>query len=909
MILRRIRVEAFRGFRLPLEVGPLGDGLNLVFGPNETGKSTLVAALARALFDRYSVGGEKAEADMRPWGTNLTPRVTVEFEAADASYRLEKAFLDAGRHAVLHRSEEGRWIPWLQGDEADDRVRALLLAEGPKTGLAKAAQWGIAQTLWSLQQPGEPSFCLVPDAVANQIRGAAQSVSELPLDRLVKRIEAACEPYFTPTGRQTKQSPVAGFEEEAARLDTERSACIAAIRSAEADAQRLDETAAALAHLAEERAGRERRVVELREAEQGLVGLRARLERLEADLSRAEEARRRTERQRAELSAATEALATHERAAEALRPTLEAQRVALAAARQNHAAAVETQRGAAEARQAEAARHRRAARAEDARRMRAALAALDEAIAEVEALEEEVRADRASLETLQPLADEAAVERARELTREIERCRARIEAASLRVEVTLERSQEVAFEGGAEPEEHRASEGDSLAYSAGTEIAVSLAGVARLRVTTGGEALAALQARTAKLRAELGDLLAPYAGGSPEELTERRSAARLLEQRIAARQETARARSGNDRDLPGMRRRRAEVAFELERALAELGITLPDLAALPADNPSLLDQDLRRAEEAEQAATGRTRELERQGAEIADRVKALEAEETRLARERDAARTAAEGVLRAAEVTDDAALESRLATHAAECEHLGVEVEEVRASLPAPEADPARIRLSEEAALTELGRRRDELLGEQGRLRSALEGAAGLYGRLGDLEARREVARAALALERRRAQAHRLLRDLLHHHRAASSSARLPGLEERIARMFRAVTGRERRVQLGGDLALAGVVDDATGTEQPPDRLSAGTREQLDLLVRVALGEAYAEQRGRTLLLLDDTLTYTDPARHERVREILRIAGEKLQVVILSSHQERYRGLVAPECQFDLAALRRAASE
>src|SRR5439155_8692954 len=52
LILRRVRLESFRCFAEPLELGPLDERITVVYGPNGAGKSTLLHALERALFDR-----------------------------------------------------------------------------------------------------------------------------------------------------------------------------------------------------------------------------------------------------------------------------------------------------------------------------------------------------------------------------------------------------------------------------------------------------------------------------------------------------------------------------------------------------------------------------------------------------------------------------------------------------------------------------------------------------------------------------------------------------------------------------------------------------------------------------------------------------------------------------------------
>ena len=59
MILRSIRVEGWRCFAAPVNVEPFADGLNIVHGPNGIGKSTLMMALVRGLFDNHSVTGEQ----------------------------------------------------------------------------------------------------------------------------------------------------------------------------------------------------------------------------------------------------------------------------------------------------------------------------------------------------------------------------------------------------------------------------------------------------------------------------------------------------------------------------------------------------------------------------------------------------------------------------------------------------------------------------------------------------------------------------------------------------------------------------------------------------------------------------------------------------------------------------------
>ena len=46
--LRRISLNNFRKFREPLTIEGLGEGLNIIIEPNESGKSTILEALRAA---------------------------------------------------------------------------------------------------------------------------------------------------------------------------------------------------------------------------------------------------------------------------------------------------------------------------------------------------------------------------------------------------------------------------------------------------------------------------------------------------------------------------------------------------------------------------------------------------------------------------------------------------------------------------------------------------------------------------------------------------------------------------------------------------------------------------------------------------------------------------------------------
>ncbi|HTN77875.1 MAG TPA: AAA family ATPase, partial [Pirellulaceae bacterium] len=199
MIVRKLRVEGWQCFADPIEIGPFGNGLNIVHGPNGIGKSTLFRALVRGLCDTHRTKGKDMEL-LRPWGRDLTPAVTIDFDHNDVSYRLRKQFLQSNA-AEVQRSENGRLVRLHEGQKADDFVRQLLFVEGPKTGATKGAEhWGIAQVLWS--QQGE----LKLDTLSNPVRSSLQQalgaqVTTAATDQTTQRIAQQYNAWFTSTGR------------------------------------------------------------------------------------------------------------------------------------------------------------------------------------------------------------------------------------------------------------------------------------------------------------------------------------------------------------------------------------------------------------------------------------------------------------------------------------------------------------------------------------------------------------------------------------------------------------------------------------------------------------------------------------------------------------------------------------
>jgi hypothetical protein len=144
MQLRKLTVKNFRNIgHVQIDFGPR---LNVLYGPNELGKSGLAEAIRAAFLVRP---GSAAANQFIPWGTQLVPEVIVEFETRDeqpnndndngnetgsegssvataVTWRLKKEFSRSGK-AGLHRlPASGGSILESEGRAVEGKLQTLL---------------------------------------------------------------------------------------------------------------------------------------------------------------------------------------------------------------------------------------------------------------------------------------------------------------------------------------------------------------------------------------------------------------------------------------------------------------------------------------------------------------------------------------------------------------------------------------------------------------------------------------------------------------------------------------------------------------------------------------------------------------------------------------------------------------
>jgi len=389
--------------------------------------------------------------------------------------------------------------------------------------------------------------------------------------------------------------------------------------------------------------------------------------------------------------------------------------------------------------------------------------------------------------------------------------------------------------------------------------------------------------------AALADGLAAWGAGDLAAAAEARSAVRQDEGRLAA--------------VEGALAETAPMGVEtLAAAIGDL----PD-----EDEPDADPEELEAAEREASETREETAEAWRVSWEALAEARTAVAEQGRVVEERaaEASRSAAalEGArkrLAAARAAEpDVALAEAVEAAVVTVTAAGTTLESARADLEAAggasEAEgSAALRAALERLDGEGAKRRDQLVRTRTRIQDAA--AEGRFETLKERDA--DLARSEELLarhERSAAAASRLLEVVEDHYQQAQRRFLAPVVQE-LAPYVRRLRPRSS-LRLSPDFTVESVVRD--GHKERFDRLSGGTREQLSVIVRIALARVLARDGLALPLVLDDVMGWTDDGRFDAMARILENAAQDLQVLILTCHPGRFARLGARRI-IDLEELR-----
>ncbi len=147
--IRAVRVRELGCFAEPVALEGLSGGLDVLAGPNEFGKSTLLRAL-QALFTLRHTAQSRAVERLKPYGGGA-PLIEADFEAGGRLWRLRKQFVserqalltDLTTNKVVARGEEAhrRALELIGGGDSGEHCLGLLVAgAGQRLALPGSAE-------------------------------------------------------------------------------------------------------------------------------------------------------------------------------------------------------------------------------------------------------------------------------------------------------------------------------------------------------------------------------------------------------------------------------------------------------------------------------------------------------------------------------------------------------------------------------------------------------------------------------------------------------------------------------------------------------------------------------------------------------------------------------------------------
>lgn len=865
MKILRLRLANYRGIDT-CEVHFRPTGVTVVVGPNEAGKTSLAEAIA-LLFDNLDSSSRQDVRAVKPVHRDAGPEIELEAESGQYHFVYFKRFLKRPETSLVVTRPVAENFT---GREAHQRAESIL-EETLDTDLWRALLVTQGQAFTQAKLADQAALTAALD------RASGGSSQDPRGDSLHAKVSAEVARYWTDRGGPRKDWQ--DLQERANQAAREVDVCRQQIAAIDQDIVEFDRVSRALQSLGVRSAELRKNVDALRKTlrEIEVLEVAAEKSRLKAEsLGKSAEAAAKTRAARADLIRNTKTA----------RESLElagSNAASLASDFQNAQAAVDEVEGSHLTVERDASTIEAVAdlRRRDAEYLQGKidLELLDERRERVESARVEAAKARETL--ARNRADDKRLVAIDEAERAVTIAGAKLDSASPSIRIKVQASVRIESDG----KRRTLREGTEETIPVPEEVRLIVPGSAEITVAA-GTSTGSLQRKLAEARVSLASACSSAGVDSPAE---------------ARRRNTER----HDADAAVARLKHVEKADLRDLTWDELLTRLSSLTRLVKEYPGArpsgspqLPRNLDAAKSAYDAAREELRVVRSRVVESAAECDRARKRRDRLqtdAGESEGVRRASEGSLRRLEqdldkarreVPDEAIEEQvaqaqKVASDAAETYTL--------ANTACSQKQPEKVRellATEEASLGSTDRQIATLQKTAADVRRRLDvhGEAGLHERLLAAEGKVYAAQRELAGLERRAKAAQLLLKTLTTHRDAVRKAYVGPLQIRIEALGRILFDQSFAVEIDGELRIASRTQHSVTV--PFDSLSAGTREQLSLIARVACAQLVAAEGGP--LLLDDVLGFTDPERLHAMGAILRIGGQSCQIVLLTSDPDRY---------------------
>jgi DNA repair exonuclease SbcCD ATPase subunit len=882
MKLRKLEMEQFRKFERPVSLSGFSDKLNVLCGPNELGKSTILAAIRGLLFERHSSKAEPVRA-MQPFGGKAAPRIAMEFEVNSARWRIEKRFLHQPWARLTNPDGHS-----FEGDAAEEELQRLLgFGAAGKKG-ATAEQLGVWGALWvtqrqSLEQADLSSglarstvlSCL--DSEVGVLTGSekGQSIIRVVSEQLAQLIDGNSRPrgrykdLLAEIGEIDRLlADLAGREK---RLSEDSDAYRQAVRKLEkiTDAETIRQEGEALENA---RRRKEAALVFDGKRKQAV----AEYELASSDCNSAEQEQSvRSERRKLIVAAQT----ARSDAAKALTDARSVLREASDMLAKCQEADSDAQTSLQQATETVRCRRKAHAIAQRVESMVDLVATLKQA----ESVQNKITIAEAKLESNRVDKDMIAAIRTAKLSSEQAEARLQAQATMIDFELETTSTGRVTLNGTEMSPGYRT-------ITAIQPTGITIAGIGRIFVRPATGDLDELMSEIREVKSRLDVLLGKCDCRDPESAEEKWNERVEFEAALREARKTLMQLTPGDHQskleagVDAMRQRIEIVRMSVEAERLEL-----QLSSIPNAKDALAD--VRTAEAEEMDARD---DLTQVRAELDAATKAFGDAQLKLVRSEMAESSATADLIRlcrddveAVTRESDEALAERLAKAQIRCrDSVACQSQLDRQQSPdTVGAMETRIQRYEQAQANRAAAERTlrETIAER-RARITQEGGAGLSEAIAAAQGKREALYQQSSAFEKEVSVLNLLLDTL---RTAERETK----ERYLAPVVRRVTPYLRglfpgaQIECDQSLRITGLARDGSGLQEF-QHLSDGTQEQIAILARIAFAELLTDQGKPAMLILDDALAYSDDERIIRMFDILYKAATRTQILILSCRED-----------------------
>lgn len=888
MILRSIELSGWRCFVSPVAVGSFVDGLNIIHGPNGIGKSTLMMALARGLFDNHNVGGAEIKT-LRSWGRALTPKVTIEFEQGAEAYRLHKQFL-VSPFSILAQKENGQFVPVAENRAADERAREILAAEASARGATDQRHWGLAQVLWAPQgnlkinELAAGTRATIQETLGKQIAGART-------ESLEKRINDRFLQFFTSKGKLRSGASAPSIVNLTQQLDKER-------RLLAGHQQRLkdfDNASRQIEHL-KQQASLARQNQDSLQGQ--LTKAREKCRQYEVLLAQAGQLRTEAESTRDKHAHLTNRISSLQKTIQALKANqilqdqiqedLPIQNRQLMRSQEESRKTSQAVQSIRRRRHEITAARQMAQWADRLERYRNVSIELERRLHQIKAAEKELQRLKQSLQSL-VAPNKQQLKQINLVARRRDDARLKLDAALITVELDLEADMRVHVTQAEHPGTRPVSKDTAYQIQGSPDVAFEIPGVGKFRATGPAGDSEQLRHHWELNSQQFAELTQPFGTDDPVALETLHHEAAELNNRVAQSEfqlltlldghtiEDLRAQSEN-----------AKTVIEQTLAMHETWrVAPPDPVQVAREADEIetnIGQELEQAESADDQAR-----LDLQSAQ-----QKTDALQTKLASAREQAESCQQrlSLLRDDGLSDDQRSD-RLTELALQRDTAQGKLNQVQQRIhdlgDNPAAVLAKLETKQESFAAEALDAARRLHTESGRLEQITSEAP--YSAL--VTAEEEIARLEEEIERQQLQidAVRLLHQTVAEQKQDVMQSLIDPIRKRADAVLQRIgDSRFEGVRFDKGMLPTGIAPMSHDAAVTLEQISGGEQEQVHFAVRMALADV-AFPRGRQMVVLDDVFTYTDAARLGRIAAILDEFAERFQIVLLTCHPERYRGL------------------